>query len=323
MSKKFNNKVLLGVLAGLVVIFFLTNYLRDSRRKANGLPDELITLDTAAVETIFLYPQVAKGQEIKFTKSGGQWQVESGGLVGEANPVAVKQLLSDLQGLKPKRLAGRSKDTWEKYAVTDSSATRVKIQESGKGDAADLYIGKISYQQQPGGNPYAGNQGISGTTYVRKGDRKEVYAVDGFLGMTLNQEFSAWRKSDFLKVDKAAVNNLKFDYPEGTGFVVSKADSHWLVDGMAADSAAVEKYLGLLANRPERDFADVFQPVASPDYALTVSGVSMNPLVIQCWADTTAGHYFLHSSLNANAYFRSPADGLFKELFVEKGAFLK
>jgi len=322
MSKKFNNKILLALLGGLVVIFFITNYLRNKTREANVLPSDYVSIDSAAVESISIFPKSMNGDEIKFTNQNGKWQVANKDLVSETNEGEVGRIIKELQDVKPQRLAAKDKEQWKKYQVTDSLATRVTINESGKGQTLNLYIGKFTYKKQQ--NPYAqygGSQGITGTTYVRKSDDEKVYGVEGFLSMSFNQGFNSWRKSDFLKADKKAINRIQFAYPGNGSFMLAKQDSVWMVDNQQADPKAVDTYLNMFTNRPQRSFADNYKPNGSPNYTLTVSGNGMEDLTIQCWADTS-GTYYMHSSLNPKVYFSSPAKGLFTQLFVGKDKFL-
>ena len=317
MSKKFNNKILFGVLLLLAGIFFATNFLRDKSRNKHSLPDKVIAIDSVGVEAISLFPKSTQGQEIRFSKNGGLWQVESNGITAEADQLAVQRIVDALQGLKPQRLAAKNKDQWSKYEVTDSLGTRVTITTTGNKKPQDIYIGKFTYKQQPGGNQFGGNQGITGTTYVRRGGDKKVYATEGFLAMTFNQNFNAWRKSDFLKAEKQAIQSIQFDYPENNNFALTKVDSVWTMGGKTANAEAVEKYLNLFTNRAERNFADGFTPAGPPQRTITVAGEAMSAVVIQCWSDAE-GAYYLHSSLNSNAYFKSDGEGIYKELFVGK-----
>lgn len=320
MGKKFSNRTLFLLLGGLVVIFVVTNMLRKTSQKST-FKSELVALDSAAVESISIFPATEKGVEIKIVKQDGGWKVSSNGISGDLQEGVIQRILSDLLSIKPKRLAGRSEDQWEKYQLSDSAATRVRVSELGKGQTLDLYVGKFTYQQpQGGGNPYGGQQQIIGTTYVRLAGEKEAYAIDGFLAMTFNQNFNAFRNANFLRSDKESIGKITFSYPADSGFVLAKTAEGWMINEAIADSMAVQNYLGLLNNRPNRDFADSFKPTTNPDYSIVIEGDNMSAINLGCYL-APGGSYFLSSTLNPGVYFSSDSAGIAAQLFLPAQAF--
>ena len=115
MSKRFNNKLLLGILVALMAIYFGTDLLRGRSRSGTSIPARLIIVDTGSVDGITLTPR--GGKAIRFNKTGGQWRVESGGVSSEADQAAVGRMLGELQGISPDRMVSRSSEGWEKYEV--------------------------------------------------------------------------------------------------------------------------------------------------------------------------------------------------------------
>lgn len=319
----YNNKTLLLILIGLVAIYFTTDFLRQRSRDDRSLPDRLLLVDEATLNAFTIDPP-GGAPPLQFSKTDGTWEVEQAGRRSRADQSAVQRLLSDLEALAPERLVANSEERWEDYAVTDSLATRVRFEASAGDLAQELLIGRFNYQPPAGGfnnQPMMGQQRISGTTYVRRGGEARIYAVDGFLAMSVPGEFNAWRSADFIELDPSVVTRLQFDHPADSSFTLASENGRWMLNEQPADSSAVANYLNRLRNRQVRRFADDFQPTTSPQHRLTIQRSGADPVILQSWPDT-AGGYFLHSSLNPTAYFESETDGLADQLFVGKAGFL-
>jgi len=179
-------------------------------------------------------------------------------------------------------------------------------------------IGRFDYQ--PSQNPYGGNQG-TGLTYIRLTDEPEVYVIQGFLAMSFNQAFNAWRNQLVVQLTKTNINQLTFDYPSDTGFIASYPDTVWQINGMIADSASMENFLNGLTRKSNSSFVDGFDPVTAPDYQLTIQGNLVTPIIIKAYM-RSADNYIIHSSMNPESYFSSPRDGLFSQIFKSRTGLL-
>jgi len=318
MSKKFDNRILFSVLILLVVVFLVARFLKTGKTE-KSFKTELFTLDTADVSTILIYPKAENLEEIRFSRDGINWTVTKGEITSDAGENSVKSLLAQLMEVKPKRLAARSKDKWEEFQLTDSLATRIKVIEKGGKETIDLMIGKFTYQQS--NNPYGGRGNIMGTTYVRLWDEEEVYAVDGFLSMSINREFSTWRDQRVVNTRKKDVTKLIFTYPADSGFIAIKKDTLWMINDYAVDSLAMDQFLSSLSYTNHSDFADDFKPLLNPDFQLTIEGNNFSPLSIQAFM-LPDDQYVINSSLNPKSYFRSDIEGLFSRIFKPASHFL-
>ena len=74
-------------------------------------------------------------------------------------------------------------------------------------------------------------------------------------------------KSRFFKLDKESITEIRFNYPEDQ-FSSQKIDSTWLIDGEVSNYDVIEGYLGTLANRQQRNFADRFVADTPADYTI-------------------------------------------------------
>jgi len=322
MAKKVNNTVLLGLLALLALIFFLTNYFRGQQRQGN-FRAELFTLDTAKVERLVLEPSSGQSETLTFTRQGGGWQVSNEEVTAAAAQNVVPQLLGQLQQLEPEQLVAKSEDQWGQYELEPGQATRVRITANGADQPYELLVGKLELQQptpaqqrqmqQMGRRPQP-----QGKTYVRLGNETEVYAVQGMLAPILNRGFSAWRDATFLSLQKNNLTRLQFQTPEG-GYTLARPDSVWRLDGRPADSVAVEQYLSQLSQLQNRNFADDFTPSGEPSHRLTIQGNNMAEVTVEAYpVSGSENSYMLHSSMNRGVYFQTEEEnGLLGRVFKQ------
>jgi hypothetical protein len=320
MSKKFNNKILLSILAGLVVLFVIVKWYQNPRTEST-LNADLVDIDTAKVSKILIYPTSENRQEIKFYKEGKDWKVNKGKLTTDPEQNAVKGLLSTFLEIKVKSLASKDKKKWDEYKVSDTTATRVKVYE-GSDLVLDIMIGKFNYQQSrnPYGNMYGGNGGVTGTTYVRLKEDNEVYAVDGFLIFTFNQQFNAFRKQTIAKFERAEAEKVTFKYPGDSSYIVELKDKKWLIANDQADSAKVAEYLNTLSYKNASSFDDNYVNSGMPQYQIIIEGKNLKPITIDGYI-TGNENFIINSSQNPKSWFTTDKKGLFSEVYKPRATF--
>lgn len=323
MNKKINNKKLLLILVVLVGIFLMTNYIKNNH-STTTVNTDLVHIDTNTVSKIIIRPTNGNQEEVTLLKQNNEWEVKSEEITSKVKGDAIKQVLLKLAGIKIKRLVAKTADKWMKYQVTDSLATHLQVEETGKGKTLDIYLGKIKHHQPNRGyNQFGRGSKFAGSTYIRFANDPSVYEADGFLTMTFNQGFNSWRKDDFIKTNKADITQIQFEDKHGDNFTLMKNDSIWNIEDESIDSIKIDLFLNLLANKQNTNFSDNYASNSTPDYRLTVRGKNMNELQINCFEDTLTNHYYMESSLNPNVFFKSDSSGLFKQLFVQKDYFIK
>lgn len=325
MFSKSNNKTLLiifGVLLVLTLVFILSKPTAPGKReRSKKLRTEMLDADTSLISRITIIPRGGEKDDVVLFKEGNTWNVEMEDKNYTADPSAIKNLFRELLNMKTERLAANNKDRWKEYEVTDSTASRVKIEGGKKNET--IFIGKFSYQQPktPSPNPY-GQQGKM-TTFVRKSGEKEVYAVDGFLAMTFNREANDFRNKTVLKSQKSEWTRLNYSYPGDSSFHLVRQEEKWMVDGILADSASVAKYLNDIDLLTSTHFVDEeLMKSAAPSHALKIEGNNFpSPIVINAYpADSTNG-YVITSSQNKGAYFSGKESDLFNKIFVGRTEF--
>ncbi len=321
MSKKLNNRNLIIILVVLIGVFVFIRFYRASRSDSSMRTD-IVEVDTAKVSSILIYPNSQKGTEIKIYKEGKNWKVTNGKIVSDMESDMVQNLSNTIIGMKALRLAARSKDKWGEFQVNDSAGTRVKVLE-GKKIVADFVVGKFTYQQSP--NPYGqyggGGGGVTGTTFVRNYDEDEIYAVNGFLTFTFNQEFNSWRTRKLSKVNTSDVSKVIFKNLGDSSATLTFDGSKPMVNGQLADSTKVASYLQSLSNKNGDAFNDEFiANAAFPVYELTVEGKNMLPINIKAYAKDSM--FVVNSSANPKAFFNMDVASV-AQLFKGSKAFEK
>jgi hypothetical protein len=312
MSSRFNNRLLLIILVGLLSIFLITRFTKV-RNTSKTLRTDLVSIDTSQVTEILLYPTAEKGAEIQLLREGNQWNVSNSQILAAADKNAVLNMLGELGQIKAQQLVTRSGSGRIQYQVNDSLGTRVMVKE-GKKTSLDLVVGRFHYEPAPGGyNMYGQNQGTA-KTYVRLTGEDEIYSTEGFLAMSINQNFSRWRDQAITRISKSQLSRISFDYPADSGFVAQKSDGGWMVAGLQADSASLESYLNSLSRVSHQEFADGFQATGDPDYSVTFEGDNMKSQQVKAFLESDS-LLILQSSYNPNSFFRVKRSGKFADLF--------
>ena len=243
MFRKINNKLLVSIFVVLLVLVALVEFM-DSRKGNRTFKSDLVEVVANEVTSIEIYPKAANGNQIKLFKENDLWKVESGGKKFNADQSTAGRLISELNNMKPKSVAATAKESWEKFEVTDSLGTAVKLF-NGSDILADVVIGKFSYSEPR-----------NMTSYVRLADDKGVYGVEGMLGMSFNRNINSFRDKTIIKSNKSDWTKLTFNYPADSSFVLEKKGENWMIGEMETDSASVVQYFNQIASLSDGSFAN-------------------------------------------------------------------
>ena len=300
-----DNKKLFLLLVALVLIYIGAQFLGG--REVRTFKSEIVTVDTSQVTTISLSPKSAQQAEIRLQKqSDGHWQVSKGSISAAADPNAVASLLGAMTLIKAKRVAAKKEEKWKDYEV-DDSGSRVKVYK-GEELLADFVVGRFSFDQMT----------RSGTSFVRLEEQPEVYAVDGFLSLSFNQDMAAYRVKTILNTASASINQILLQ-ADGTQYQIAKnMDGQWLLNGTSKlDSADVAQYINGLATISGTEFKDDFDANqgGAPEKVLQLSGDNMAPVSVSTYYQEGAEKPFIIKSSMNEAYFASDSSGVYKKLF--------
>ncbi|MCB9219826.1 MAG: DUF4340 domain-containing protein [Ignavibacteriales bacterium] len=293
-NQKSNIKlwIILAVLIIAVAIIFST----DSTKKERSFRKDLVSIDTANVSEISLFPKSQKGKEVKLVKKDNIWKVTSeNGKQFTVPKTKINNLFNQLLAIVPKRIAARSKDKWKEYQI-DSASTIVVVNQ-GSEKVLDLMIGKFAFQQPR-----------SMSTFVKLAKDNDVYEVDGFLDMTFNKDVNSFRNETVIKSDKDKWNKLKFEMENpDSSFELVKMDKQWFINGQKTDSAKTEQTLNSLSRLTNSNFSNI-EKAAFPKQTnrLTIE-TGEQPIIITAYQDST--NYIIESSMNEENYFDGKSIG--------------
>jgi hypothetical protein len=314
MSKRFDNKRILYILGGLIILLVLTFLIKVPKERAT-ITEKLVEIDTSKVSRIIINPKIKEGAPFEFIKRNGKWSVQQDNIVAEPEKNAIQNILSEITDIKPKSLEAVDKAKWKEFNLTDSLAVRVRFLDDKGRSLADLMIGRFTYSQV--NNPYAGSNGngIQGTSFVRLYKEKKIYGVDGFLSFSFSGKFNDYRDKSFLKLNREDVTKISFIFPADSGFVLYRKDSIWLANNKSTDSLAVVTYMNSLRYLNGQEIKDNYKPVMNPEYELRIEGNNLLNVNIKCFKSDIDNEFILNSSLNPDVYFLSKKDGLFDKVF--------
>jgi hypothetical protein len=319
MSKRFDNKKLLFVAGGLILILLITILVRAPRENAT-LKTKLVEFDTTEAAKILIYPRLLKEQPVEFIRTKSSWVVQQGSIVSQPQKGSVENIFNEMLSLHPQSLAAMSKLKWSEFELTDSLATRVKILSGANKTLADVMIGKFSYKQSQ--NPYGGGNGVEGTTYLRLYDEKEIYAINGFLSFFFSGKFNDWRDKTFIRLNKDDITGVSFSYQADSSFKLFRSGNKWNIGIQPVDSAKTINFLTSLISMDGQDIKDNYKPAVNPVCQMQIEGNNLLNITVKCYQGDNPDEYILNSTLNPDVYYSSKKDGQFAKIFKGKDDFM-
>jgi len=307
--------ILFIILAGIAVVITLV----DRKKGERSFRKELFDIDSAEVTSVSIYPKGKMDQGIQLQKEGNKWQVRSQKESYPADTNFIRNLLQTLRSVKPEGVMGIDPSSWNDFQVSDTTGTHVLI-EQGKKVSADFTVGRVSFSQPP--QQMAGrNRNPIVKSHIRVADDDKVYLVDGYLSLMFPAQESYYRNKTLCKFRKELATQLTFTYPGDSSFTVQKINGHWLLDGLGADSAAMETYLRGISTMNGTEFADESSQAMPFLFKLRIDGDNMPFIEIHGAKAEPAKLYFVKSSVNPTATFKSNTPQLFNRIFAGKKKF--
>ncbi|MCB2218905.1 MAG: DUF4340 domain-containing protein [Bacteroidetes bacterium] len=317
LSKFLNTRTLLILLVILVGIYFMTT-LTD--KKDRTFQSQLVQIDTAEVTKIEILPKTGGGDEIRMTKTGDEWSLESNGKTYQPDESAINNILAELLRMRTERVAATDDSKWKELEVTDSTATRVKIY-GGDELLSDLYLGKFSYTQAPQQNPYQRQQPRM-FTHIRPAGDEKVYVVEGFIKMSVQPNLDTYRAKTLAEVDPANVTSVSFNYPD-MSFTLTNDNNIWKINGEPVDSSSTVRYLGKFRKLTSNNFIDdVIPESGEKPYVVTIEGNNFIPIELRAMPADSVNQYVITSSLIPDSKYSGSKGKLFERVFVQPDEFL-
>ncbi len=284
MFRKFTNRQLLIVLAGLAVLYVGAISLNSGSDRS--FQKNISAVDTAKVNKLIITPGGDK-DPVSLQKSNDAWIVDLGnGQTATAAADGVESAVNSIMALEALQLVSRDEGKWGEFKV-DTAGTRVQVM-SGEESLLDIVLGRFEYKQTGPMN------------YVRLSGEDEVYLVNGFLEMSFNKAADDWRDKKLVKSNQSEWSNITFSYPADSSFQLFKGeDNLWrLADSTALDAAKVSSFLSTVANLRGTKFVDA--PSSAYQMAIQFTGTGS---ALELKAFPKADGYVISSNQNPGAFF--------------------
>ena len=222
------NIILLGVLFAILLVAVVFVEFLDIQKRNRSFRKDLIEVTFDEVSSNEIKAKASDGKTMKLIKDiNNEWEIEAGNKKYRADQSIAASLVEQLNEMKPQSVVAIGKDRWNEYEVSDSLGTHVRLL-SGAKVLADIIIGKFSFSQPR-----------TMTSYVRLADSKEVYGVNGMIGMSFNRNVDSFRDRTIINSSTSDWVKLTFTYPADSSFSLLKIDDKWMVNDQPADTAVI------------------------------------------------------------------------------------
>lgn len=301
----------LGIVFGILLLVVAAFMIYDANHGERSFRKELVSMDTAKVTRIKLYPKSLNHRGVKIYKDGNKWKVEIGkNQSAEVPENKVQRLFSELLSIKPTGVAASGEDSWKKYQV-DTSGTRVKVYQGGD-KVLDLIIGKFAFERPR-----------TMLSYVRVSGDDNVYMTNGFLNYMFNHNADYYRNNYLVNSENTGWTKLVFNYPADSSFTLVKNKNKWHVNGKTVDSSETAAYLRMLSHKTNSNFVDNPEEslLRKAEYTLTIESKSSAPIIVSAFENSSL--VILNSSQNPHSYFDGKKKNYWHSIFVGKNHFFK
>ena len=292
----------------IVVAIFL---IYDAKHGESSFRYNIVSVDTASVTSISIFPKSFNHKEVKIFKEGSLWKVNPAGSKTVVVPFPkVQELLIQLTSIKPLRVAAQSADKWDEFKV-DSSGTRVKVFEGNK-NTLDMTIGKFAYQQPK-----------SMATYIRVSGDDNVYLVNGFLDFSFNHDADYFRDDNVIKDDYENWSKLTFTYPADSSYQLVKTNGRWEINGKGVDSAKIFSYIASISNLSIPNFINNADQslLNKAKYTLRIQSSALGFINVSAYEDST--ELAIISSQHKETCFDGKKADAWKRIFAGKSSFIE
>jgi hypothetical protein len=308
MYKKLNFKTLLILFSILLTLVLITLYVNKQNGERN-FNSNIVNVDTAKISAIYIKP-INSPNETKISRNGNSWTFLQNGKNIRTDKQAIMGMIIELSNIKAERVAATEKSEWETYKVTDSTATRVRVEEGGK-ITADFMVGKFSYQQNP--------QKFS--TYVRLTGEDEVYSVPGYMSMTFGRGINDLRDKTVANFNVANITRITYTYPGDSSFILTAGTNNWKIGENYTDSAKTAQYLNGLANLSSYDMVADNAQTGPLLFTAKIEGNSITPFEIKAFASDSVTKYIVTSDQNPETRFSGANGNIISKVFASQKQF--
>lgn len=301
-----SNKTLILIFIALLGAYLLTRLLGGNRESTFN--PQVVKVDTTLITEIHLTPKAEQGATIILKNTPSGWTATKDNQTVSTPNAKVQGLLAQLSEIRSERIVSKSKDKWAEYEV-DDKGSRVQVFNNKK-VVADFIVGAFKFDQAK----------RSATSYLRRSDDESVYIVDGFMSMSFNQGFNAFRNSEMIKLNAADVREVAvIEGGERIAIAKDPDDGFWYRGGMEKlDSAKAAQYISQLTNVHGSDYAAT-PATGTPMKSIEITANNLaSPVRVDCFMQAdTAKPFVFNSTANPETWFASDSSGVFQRIFVK------
>lgn len=311
MSRNRNNRLLL-IIFGILLVAVVANQLVKSSRGDRTFRKDLIEYPAEDISKIIFHSSGFATEGIELFKEDTLWRLRSEGKEYPADQSLAEGIAGELAILEPERLVANRKEAWSDYDVTDSAGIKMTI--SGpKISTTDLIVGRFAYNE-------TSRQPI---TYVRLANDNEVFAVEGYLGLSFTRGLADLRDKSIFRGNRNDFTKITAFYPADSSFTLIKEGTKWVLDGgQKADSLKTMQFLNTLAYLTGTEFRDDFDTAGftGDTYQITVEGINMAPVEIKGFNDPAG--MVMQSSVNPQTFFNGETNRMAENVFRGRRFFI-
>ncbi len=300
------NKNYILMLAFFALLGFYVAKKTILKPKARSFKSALTDLDESTISKISIHPNGSTSPEILLNKKDNQWVVSDGTNTYPTEENQVEGMLKELSNLKTKQLISKSKDKWATYEVDDTKGKIVSLY-SGDQLKSKLYIGKFGFNQTT----------RSGVSYARLADESDVYALNGFVSMSIPKDINTLRKKKMVSIKKDDMQTLDLNIENNHWSLQKDENNHWNGD-IAVDSTKINAYLQKLSNLNGKTFSNLTQNPSSEKIAhLVVHSKDNASTTINIYRNPDSDKNFIAQSTDNEALFETDSTGIFKTIVTD------
>jgi hypothetical protein len=198
--------LLLGVLAGLVIVIVLVNFIRT---KMAASSDRLFSAYQPAKATEFIVQ--AQWNSTKLVRTAGGWVVPAADSF-PADTTDLRTILAACDSMSAQDMVSTNPEKHTVFQVDSAAGTRAVVV-AGKDTVVSVVIGK-------NGPDY-------NSIYFRPAASKNVYQYPQNIKYLFGKNNSTWRDTYVLRLDREQITGLTLNYPGQMVVLSRKDDGSW------------------------------------------------------------------------------------------------
>jgi hypothetical protein len=298
--KRYNNKLLTGILLGLLGVFLLTKLFYSSKSNSN-ISKEFAALDTANISEVKIYINKTK-VDLRLTRSDSGWITNSANAQAWADPEAIQELLKSVKQVRIDHLIASDENSWNDLFVSDTLGVHIIISDE-KNVIANWHIGSPP---------------TSESAYIRSDNEEKVYVLENDqVSSLITKSFDNWRDKRLIKYHKEMITKIVFTYPADSSFTLIKHDSAWTMGNDEIRFSLIDRYLNNVYSQKIFSFATDSLKMNPPDATVEFWVQDNSVGVIKGWQNNK--NWVVSSSYQFANYFFITESTMKNDILLSRG----